>query len=82
MHVAGEKHLIVVRYDSRHRVHEEWVYNKADIEDALVVWAREKGDSKNKRLLRSFRDRQVWLLEPDSPDRALQPYPERTSPHD
>jgi hypothetical protein len=71
---TGEKHLIVVRYGPRHSVHEEWVYNEANIDDAPVVWAREKGESNNKRLLRSFRDRHVWLLEPDLPDLALQPH--------
>jgi hypothetical protein len=60
------KHLIMVRYSPNHAVHEEWVYNAAEIDKAKVVWARAMADSQNEQLFDYFRNRQVWLLEPDS----------------
>jgi hypothetical protein len=60
------KHLALVRYRD-HNVHEEWVYNGADLNDAKVIWAREMDPEHNRRLLEYYKDRQVWLIEPDSP---------------
>ena len=59
-----EKQLVIVRYSPSHYVNVEWVYNRADIERAKVVWARDMGD-RNAEIVRYFRDRKVWLLEPD-----------------
>jgi hypothetical protein len=61
----GGKHLIVVRYTPQHNLHEEWVYNDADIDRAPVVWAHEMEREQNQKLLNYFRDRKVWLLETD-----------------
>jgi len=74
----GGRHLILVRYRRRaprHNLHEEWVYNEAEIDSASVVWAREMGVGRNRKLIRYFADRQVWLLEPDQQDPHLTPYP-------
>lgn len=59
------KHLMVVRYAPNHNVHEEWVYNDADIDAAKIVWARAMDDESNQRLVQYFLDRRVWLVEPD-----------------
>jgi hypothetical protein len=64
-HIPGA-HLAIVRYSTRHNVHEEWVYNDADIDAAKVVWARDMGDAQNEMLLRYFQNRRVWLVEPDA----------------
>jgi hypothetical protein len=52
----------------------EWVYNRAHIDDAKVVWAQDMGEQ-NAELIRYFRGRRVWLLDPDTPGMAtLSPY--------
>lgn len=63
----GGQHLILVRYGPRQSVHDDWVHNGADIDGAPVVWARDMGAEKNKRLLEYFAGRKVWLLESELP---------------
>jgi hypothetical protein len=67
-------HLVFVRYGPRHSVHDEWVYNRADIDRAKVVWANDLGAERNGELIRYLAGRQVWLIEPDNGAR-LQRYP-------
>ena len=61
------KHLILVRYSSSHFPQEEWVYNRADIDRAKVVWARDDSARADADLPRYFSDRTIWLLDPDGP---------------
>jgi hypothetical protein len=71
---SGEPALVVVRYQPRHPVLEEWVYNEADIDASPVVWAREMDPAQNERLFAYFKDRRIWLLEADVPPWRLVPY--------
>ena len=71
----GGRHLVIVRYAAKHSGHAEWVYNRADIDHSDIVWAREMGGQQNQELLDYYRDRKVWLLEPDMNPMALTPYP-------
>ena len=57
--------LVIVRYNQYHNSDNEWVYNRADIDSAKIVWARDMGDSGNAELIRYFPQRRVWLAEPD-----------------
>jgi hypothetical protein len=68
------KHLIVVRYEEDHNLYDEWVYNGAEIDNAKVLWARELDAAQNARLFAYFKDRQIWLVEPDSDNTKLIPY--------
>ena len=76
------KHLVIVRYEPDHNIHDEWVYNGADIDTAKVLWARELDDLQNTKLLNYFKDRTAWLVEPDNDNTELIPYspPEPAKP--
>ena len=67
--------LVLVRYARTHNVHNEYVYNSANIDQQKVVWARDMGEDKNQELVNYYGNRQVWLLEPDSSPMRLQRYP-------
>jgi hypothetical protein len=69
------KHLVIVRYGPGHCVDDEWVYNRADINSAKVVWAADLGARSNRELIDSFTGRRVWLLEPDRLPRRPVVYP-------
>ena len=64
-------HLVMVRYAADHGPNEEWVYNRADIDGAKVVWARAMGPQQDAELLRYFQGRHVWTLCPDDPNPEL-----------
>jgi hypothetical protein len=68
------KHLVMVRYEEDHNLHDEWVYNGAEIDTAKVLWARELDPAQNAKLFAYFKDRQVWLVEPDTDNTELIPY--------
>jgi hypothetical protein len=68
------KHLIVVRYSKSHIIFTDWVYNPADLEGSKVIWARELDDEQNRKLVEHFKDRRVWLLQPDRAGAPLLPY--------
>jgi hypothetical protein len=73
---AGGQHLVVVRYSSGHDPIHEWVYNRADVDTAKVIWAQDMGD-RNQELIGYFNGRRAWLLEPSEPGMArLSPYAE------
>jgi hypothetical protein len=67
--------LVIVRYFRGHNTLDEWVYNAADIDSSKVVWAREMNAADNLELLRYYRDRKVWLVEPDAQQPTVTPYP-------
>ena len=69
------QHLVFVRYTPRHDFLNEWVFNKADLQDAKVVWAREYEPERNQQLAAYFAGRKVWLVKADDPNAAPEPYP-------
>jgi hypothetical protein len=59
------KQLIIVHYDPAHSPDQEWVYNRADIDNSKVVWARDMGPKENQKLVHYYPNRRVWWLEVD-----------------
>jgi hypothetical protein len=68
------KHLVMVRYGEDHNIHDDWVFNGADIDSQRVVWAREIDEDTDAKLFDYFRDRKVWLVTPDDDNTYLAPY--------
>lgn len=60
------KHVVLVRYGPDHSVHEEWVFNAADIDASKVIWARDFPGEINDQLFRYYPDRTIWLALPDT----------------
>jgi len=69
------KQLVIVRYWGNHYPFDEWVYNAADIDGSNVIWARDGDPAGNGELIQYYRDRNVWLVEPDAMPARVSPYP-------
>jgi hypothetical protein len=70
------KQLAIVRYSSQHYPLDEWVYNGPNIDSSKVIWAREMdAAADNLELVRYYRDRSVWLVQPDKLPPEVSPYP-------
>lgn len=63
--------LILVSYGPRASVHEEWVYNRADIDHAPVVWAHSLDPAQDQKLMNYFSNRRIWRLQVD--EKASEP---------
>jgi hypothetical protein len=70
------KQLAIVNYSSDHNPQDEWVYNAADIDNAKVIWARDMNAAENHDLINYYKDRRVWLVQPDYGP-SVTPYPYR-----
>ena len=67
-------HLALVRYRRDHLQPVDWVQNLADIDNQKVIWAHDMG-AENDDLLRYYKDRHVWLVEPGKTPPEISPYP-------
>jgi hypothetical protein len=68
------RHLVFVTYDMNYSVHDEWVYNAADMGSARIVFAHDLGDEKNGRLIELNRDRRVWRASVSDAGKRLEPF--------
>ena len=68
------RQLALVRYDAGHDTRNEWVYNSADIDASQVVWAHDMSAARNRELLDYYKNRKVWLVEPDQTPPRVSPY--------
>jgi hypothetical protein len=68
------RHLLLVRYSPEHDPRSSWVANGADIDGSKVVWANDMGQQQNQELIEYFKDRKVWLVEPDAVPARLSDY--------
>jgi hypothetical protein len=79
-HMPGEQ-LVIVRYGVNHFLEQEWVYNRADIDHAKVVWAREMPQAADNADLQAyFHARACWILEPEVDQLKLTPCPPLVAP--
>jgi hypothetical protein len=70
--IAG-RHAVLVRYSKLHNPGSEWVYNRADIDAARVVWGRAIDEGQDRRFRQYFKDRHLWLVEADANPVELKP---------
>ena len=71
------RHIVLVRYKPAHSVHQEWVYNPADIDGSPIIWAHEMGAAQDLPFIDYYRGRSIWLLDPDEATPKLTPYPKQ-----
>jgi len=71
--------LAIVKYDSSGASTPQpgWVYNKANIDQAKIVWAWDMGPAENRELIGYFHNRRVWLVETNDKPPQVSPYPIR-----
>ncbi len=74
LEATGRQHLVIVRYSPKHSIHDEWVYNHADIDGSSIVWAHDMGVQQNREIVDYYRGRDIWLLDPNASPPLL-PYP-------
>jgi hypothetical protein len=69
--------LAIVRYSPDHMVtcYNDWIANAADIDGSKIVWARDMDAAKNQELFAYFKNRKIWLVEPDFNPPKVSPYP-------
>jgi hypothetical protein len=68
------QHLVIVRYNPDHAPVTEWVFNGADINGSKIAWARDMGTEQNSELIRYFKERTVWTVNPDVVPAKLSTY--------
>lgn len=68
------RQLVIVRYSADHNPFDEWVYNAADINDSKVIWARGMDAANDLELIHYYKDRKVWLVQPDTQPAEISAY--------
>jgi hypothetical protein len=68
------RQLVIVRYSPNHDPLNEWVYNPADIDGSKIIWAREMDAANDLELIDYYKDRSVWLVQPDLQPAQVSPY--------
>ncbi len=74
--------LVIVRASADPYLTQEWVCNAADIDDSKVIWAHEMDAASNRELFQYYKNRKIWLVQPDvHPSKAIPyPVPEQVTP--
>lgn len=76
---SPEQDVVLVRYSDDHNVHQEWVYNSANIDQQPVIWARAVDATADAELREYYADREVWYLAVDENPLQLIPYQKATN---
>jgi hypothetical protein len=74
---TGGRHLVLVKPKTDPDNVFQWIYNDADIDRSKVVWARDMGVDGNRSLLEYFRDRTIWVVDPNVEPATILPYASR-----
>jgi hypothetical protein len=56
-------HLVLIHYPADFDIHDQWVYNAADIDHSHIVWARSLDEASDRRLLDYYCNRVVWTVD-------------------
>ena len=67
-------HLVFVNYPEDYSIHEEWVYNRADIDLSKIVWTHVLTSEQNNELSEYFAGRQQWIWHVGETPIKLLPY--------
>jgi hypothetical protein len=62
--VPGD-HLVFVRAKTDEYNLLQWIYNDADIDRSRIVWARDLGAERDAELVRYYKGRDVWMVDPN-----------------
>jgi hypothetical protein len=74
---ADGKHLALVKPKTDPDNVFQWIYNDADIDASKVVWARDLGAEGNRALIEYFRERKIWVVDPNVEPATILPYSPR-----
>ena len=66
--------LVIVRHEQPYKVHASYVWNPPDIDAAQIVWAWDRGENENRRLLAYYPDREVILMQVNARAMSFAPY--------
>lgn len=69
----AERYLAIVEYDPKFNIHDEIVYNKADIANAKLIWAHDLGEEKNRALINYYSNRKVLRVKLTSSEIEIEP---------
>ncbi len=72
--------LVFVKYSSDYSIHDEWVYNRADLAQAKVVFAHDLSTERDQILQAEFPDHQALRLSLTSAEATLSPLGTVTPP--
>ena len=70
----GGRHVVFVRYSPDHDLHDEWVYNAADIDASPIVWCRASDPIDETEVTEFYTDRHVWVATVDRRSVRVSPY--------
>jgi hypothetical protein len=70
----GGRHVVFVRYGANHSIHDEWVYNAANIDGAPVVWCRATDSADEAEVTHYYKGRRFWIANVDSDGARLSHY--------
>ena len=67
------RQLVFVKYSPDYSIHDEWVYNRADLESAKVIFAHDLSTERDQSLLAEYPGRQAWRLSLSPAEATLAP---------